>query len=58
MSLDKAIISGKERRKPYYKSKAFDASCRNHGSCQRCGGNRMFQAVKADAKAKQQIKDQ
>jgi len=36
MSLDKAIKSGKEHRKPYYKSKAFDSSCRNHGSCPWC----------------------
>lgn len=32
MSLDKAIIFGKEHRKPYYGSKAIDPSCRNHGS--------------------------
>jgi len=40
MSLDKAIEHGKERRKPYYGSKAIDATCRNHWSCQYCVENR------------------
>ena len=40
MSLDKAIKHGKEKRKPYYGSKAIDATCRNHGSCQWCEENR------------------
>lgn len=40
MSLDKAIEHGKERRKPYRGSKAFDYTCRNHGSCQWCVENR------------------
>ena len=40
MSLDKAIKSGKERRKPYRKSKVFDKTCRNHGGCPYCEGNR------------------
>jgi len=41
MSLEKAIEHGKERRKPYYGSKAIDCTCRNHGSCQWCLGNRL-----------------
>lgn len=40
MSLDKAIKHGKEKRKPYKNSKAFDYSCRNHGSCGYCECNR------------------
>lgn len=36
MSLDKAIINGKEHRKPYRKSRAIDRSCRNHGTCPYC----------------------
>lgn len=40
MSLDKAIKYGKEKRKPYRRSKVFDQSCRNHGSCPWCEGNR------------------
>jgi hypothetical protein len=38
--LDKAIEHGKEHRKPYSKAKAVDRSCRNHGSCSYCEGNR------------------
>ena len=41
MSLDKAIEHGKEKRKPYYGSKAFDRTCRNHGSCPWCKRNRL-----------------
>jgi hypothetical protein len=40
MSHDKAIRSGKERRKPYWGSKACDPTCRNHGGCPWCEGNR------------------
>ena len=36
MGMEKAIKHGKERRKPYRKSKALDASCRNHKSCPYC----------------------
>ena len=41
MSLDKAIIHGKEKRKRYYGSKAVARSCRNHGSCEWCRENRL-----------------
>jgi hypothetical protein len=40
MSLDKAIAAGKERRKPYRRSKRFDRSCRPGGSCPWCYRNR------------------
>ena len=40
MSLDKAIVHGKERRKPYRGAKAVDATCRNHGSDKWCEANR------------------
>jgi len=46
MGLEKAIIYGKEKRKPYRNSKAFDYSCRNHGCCPWCQGNRAYQKVK------------
>lgn len=45
MSLDKAIIAGKEHRTPYRRSKRFDPSCRNHGSCPRCMTNRMLASL-------------
>lgn len=41
MSLDKAILHGKEKRKPYRGSKYFDRSCRNHGRCKWCRDNRL-----------------
>lgn len=40
--LDQAILHGKEHRKQYRKSKRFDRSCRNHGSCSYCKSNRTF----------------
>jgi hypothetical protein len=46
MSLDKAIEHKKERRKQFQKSKAFDRTCRNHGSCPYCESNRTIQAQK------------
>ena len=39
--LYKAIEHGKEWRKPYRGTKAFDRSCRNHGSCSWCERNRL-----------------
>lgn len=39
--LDKAIASGKEKRKPYTGAKAIDRTCRNHGGCAWCEGNRL-----------------
>lgn len=38
--LDKSIEHGKEHRKPYQKSKRFDRSCRNNGSCPHCESDR------------------
>ena len=46
MSLNKAIIHHKEYRKQYRKSKLFDSTCRNHGSCPYCYNNRMYKNIK------------
>lgn len=43
MSFDKNYPNRKDWRKPYRKSKAFDASCRPHGTCGWCQGNRQHQ---------------
>lgn len=40
--LDKAILHGKEHRKPYRGSKSIDRTCRNHGSCDWCRENRQW----------------
>ena len=50
MSLEKAIEHKKEKRKPYRGSKAFDCSCRNHGSCSYCESNRTIFDKKARMK--------
>lgn len=57
MSLDKAIASGKEKRKPRRKSAAFDASCRPHGGCPFCLGNRRHQRAKQEAAADDSVDD-
>lgn len=57
MSMDKAIKSGKEHRKEYYGSKAIDKSCRCHGSCPVCLGNRMYQHKKEEEKMLDREKD-
>ena len=53
MSLEKAIKSGKEKRKPHRKAKSIDSSCRNHGRCPWCEGNRTFQERKEQHSAKE-----
>lgn len=57
MSLDKAILYGKEKRKPYRGAKAIDATCRNHGSDDWARDNRQFQQKKSELRARSQMKD-
>lgn len=57
MSLDKAIKSGKEKRQPYRRAKRVDPSCRNHGSCSWCEGNRTYQDKREKEKAKYGLKE-
>lgn len=57
MSLEKAIEHGKEKRKPYIGAKAVDCTCRNHGSCEWCKGNRTYKNSKKNLKAEQEIKE-
>lgn len=40
MALDKSILHGKDKRKPYRGGKAISRGCRNHGNCDWCEGNR------------------
>lgn len=46
MSLNKAIKSGKEHKKPYRGAKAIDKQCRNHGGCPFCKNNRLHKFKK------------
>lgn len=55
--LDKAIKHKKEWRKQYYGSKAFDRTCRCHGSCSYCENNRVFSTKKRILKAKKQMEE-
>ena len=57
MTLDKSIQSGKERRKPYRGAKAIDATCRNHGSCEWCHGNRTHKNDKRELEAEQELRE-
>ena len=55
--LNKAIEHGKEHRKPYHGSKAFDPSCRNHGGCQWCEENRKIKYIKKEQKMLDRLKE-
>lgn len=57
MALDKAIKNGKEHRKIYYGSKAFDPSCRNHGGCDWCLGNRQHKYKRKEQKCDDELKN-
>lgn len=57
MSLNKAIQSGKEHRKPYIGSKSIDRTCRNHGGCPWCEENRKYKNIKRLEKALDKLKE-
>lgn len=57
MGLEKAIQHGKEHRKPYRGAKSVDSTCRNHGGCPWCEGNRLHQYRKADNIAREKVKE-
>lgn len=52
MSLYKAIKYGKEKRKPYRGAKSVSGSCRNHGGCSWCEGNRLHSSKVREEKYK------
>lgn len=57
MSLDKAILYGKEHRSCYHGSKSFDKTCRSHGGCPYCESNRKHSERLKRIRAKEQIVD-
>ena len=57
MGLEKAIEHGKEKRKPYKGAKAVDCSCRNHGTCEWCMGNRTHNTNRKREKAIAEMKE-
>jgi len=56
MSFDKSYPNRKDRRKPFRGAKSFDASCRCHGGCSYCLGNRLHSTNKRRKIADQEIK--
>ena len=57
MSLDRAIATGKEHRKPYRGSRAFDTGCRNHGSCAHCTRARTIDRLRTQMKARDALRE-
>lgn len=57
MSMEKAIMSGKEHRKMYRGAKAIDCQCRNHGSCEWCRENRTHKYQKNIEKTLDRLKE-
>lgn len=57
MSLDKAIQHGKEKRKQYTGARAIDPSCRNHGNCEWCKGNRLYRQLKMDEASRERLRE-
>ena len=59
MSLEKAIQSGKEKRKPHFRGtrKSGSSSCRNHGSCAYCTNSRLLQYRKIEIEVKEQLQE-
>ena len=57
MALDKAIKYKKEHRKKYRGAKSVDPSCRNHGGCPWCLGNRLNKEKAKIKIAKNDIKN-
>ena len=57
MTLDKAIKHNKEHRKQYYGAKAVDKTCMNHGSCDWCKSNRLYNSKKRIASVDDKMDD-
>lgn len=57
MGLEKAIEHGKEKRRQYIGAKAIDRTCRNHGSCEWCKGNRTYNNRKEELRSEQEIEE-
>lgn len=45
----------RSRKRPYTGSKRFDRTCRNHGSCPWCRGNRLCSLHRGEDAAKHQL---
>ena len=57
MSMDKAILYGKEKRKPYRGAKAIDPWCRNHGWDEWSLEDRQYKNKKREMSARDKMND-
>lgn len=57
MGLEKGIENGREHRKRYTNSKAFDYSCRNHGGCAWCEGNRLYKTRRKEEEFSRELEE-
>lgn len=57
MGFEKAILHGKEHRKPFRGAELADKTCRNHGSCPYCKENRTFKNKRAEEDNFKKLKD-
>jgi hypothetical protein len=57
MSINKAIASGKEKRRPYRGSKTIDVNCRNHGKCSYCHENRLVNVRRNEQSTRDEEKE-
>ena len=55
--MDKSILYGKEKRKPYRGAKAIDPWCRNHGADEWALENRQYKNIKRKMSADEQLED-
>ena len=55
--LGKSNNKKKEKRKPYRGCKAIDWTCRNHGSCGWCRGNRKYSSTKRQQSVDSQLEE-
>ncbi len=58
MSMDKAIIHGKEHRKQYRGAKTVNKACHNHGGCPHCESGRLHKYLRQmPAQDKEEVQD-
>lgn len=57
MSFDAAIEHKKEHRVQYRGVKAVDYTCRNHGSCPWCYGNRTYKNRKRELRSREELSE-
>ena len=57
MAFDNNYPNRKDHRKKFKGAKSFDRSCRCHGGCSYCLGNRLYSTIKRKKKADSDLKN-